>query len=48
MRSIKVLVTLAAFLGIAPLAAAQDFPTKTVRLIAPASEGFRVDELQVQ
>jgi tripartite-type tricarboxylate transporter receptor subunit TctC len=45
MRSIKVLVTLAALLGIAPLAAAQEFPTKTVRLIAPFSPGGATDAL---
>jgi tripartite-type tricarboxylate transporter receptor subunit TctC len=45
MRSIKVLVTVAAFLGIAPFAAAQEFPTKTVRLIAPFSPGGATDAL---
>jgi len=45
MRSIKVLATLAVFLGIIPLAAAQEFPTKTVRLIAPFSPGGATDAL---
>lgn len=45
MRSIKVLVTLAAFLGISPLATAQEYPTKTVRLIAPFSPGGATDAL---
>jgi tripartite-type tricarboxylate transporter receptor subunit TctC len=45
MRSKKVLVMLAAFLGIAPIAAAQEFPTKTVRLIAPFAPGGATDAL---
>jgi tripartite-type tricarboxylate transporter receptor subunit TctC len=45
MRSKKVLVILAAFLGITPFAAAQEFPTKTVRLIAPFAPGGATDAL---
>ena len=45
MRSRKILVALAALLGVAPIAAAQEFPAKTVRLIAPFSPGGATDAL---
>lgn len=45
MRSRKILVALAVLLGVASVATAQEFPTKTVRLIAPFAPGGATDAL---
>jgi tripartite-type tricarboxylate transporter receptor subunit TctC len=44
-RSKQLPIVLAALLGAAPIAAAQEFPTKTARLIAPFSPGGATDAL---
>jgi tripartite-type tricarboxylate transporter receptor subunit TctC len=45
MRSKKVLVILAAFLGTTSFVTAQEFPTRTVRMIAPFAPGGATDAL---
>ncbi|MGQ0523785.1 MAG: Bug family tripartite tricarboxylate transporter substrate binding protein [Betaproteobacteria bacterium] len=45
MRPTRALVTLAALFCLAPIASAQEFPTKAVRLIAPFAPGGATDAL---